>query len=187
MVRLIFLLLTGIVAVSAVAWTGDMHTQKYIAYGWDISKAGPAEILANADRFDSLAIDGVMTSFRGYTPQGEFYSHATLFNGPKLTRELIAPQKEMVKKFADHKSLRHNFLVCWLSPKKRLAWDDDAAWAHFAENMRVVAEAAAECGMEGFFLDNEDYFKVRQYRHLKGVDPMSHWPAAADAKCSAAC
>ena len=29
MVRLIFLLLTGIVAVSAVAWTGDMHTQKY--------------------------------------------------------------------------------------------------------------------------------------------------------------
>ena len=182
MVRTAFSFFAGILVFSAMAWTGDMYTQKYIAYGWDISKAGPEEILANADRFDALAIDGVMTSFRGFTPQGEFYSHATLFNGPKLTSELIAPQKEMVKKFSGHTSLRHNFLVCWMSPKERLAWDDDTAWGHFAENMRVVAEAAAECGMEGFFLDNEDYSKVRQYRHLKGVDSMTFDEAVALAR-----
>ena len=33
--------------------------KKYIAYGWEFRNLNPAEILAHADRFASLPIDGV--------------------------------------------------------------------------------------------------------------------------------
>ena len=155
--------------------------RKLIAYGWDISKAGPEEILANAEKFDALGLDGVITSLRGKTSDGEFYSHGTLMNGPLITSEMVAPQVETLKRYAAHKGLRHSFLICWLSPKKRLAWADDAAWGRFAENMRVVAAAARSSGMEGLYLDNEDYSKVQQYR-LKDVDGLTYAEACALAR-----
>lgn len=155
--------------------------KKLIVYGWDVSKAGPEEILANADRFDALGIDGVFTSLRGNTPEGKPYSHATLMNGPRISSAMVAPQVETLKRYAEHEGLRHSFLICWISPKMRLAWTDDAAWRLFAENMRVVADAARKGGMEGLFLDNEDYSRVQQYR-LKDSDGLTYAEAAALAR-----
>ena len=76
-----------------------------------------------------------------------------------------------------HKSFAYSFLDGYRAPKKRVAWNDDAAWDKIAHNIRILAKFAKDAGFVGLRIDPEDYHRQQQYR-LIDSDGMSYEKAA---------
>ena len=169
--------LAGALMAGAVAgWTGDVCGQKFIGHGWDITCAGPEEILANADAFDATGLDGVSVALRGMEPgvRSWRYMYSLIATDRPWPRELLRPRIETLRKFREHRGLRESLLVFWVSPQRRLAWKDDAAWERFAGNVGTLAWVGRESGLPGYIVDSEDYRSQRQYLHDPERDGVSY-------------
>ena len=151
---------------------------KIIGYGWDLLAATPRILLANADRLNASGLDGVFTEIR-FSANGKRYSSQT------IATDGIWPRKELEKsclsaltEFSKHKGLKESLLGAWFMPQKRLAWDDDSAWSRFAGNMGELARLAKMSGLNGLFLDTEDYTHQRQFVYVPGRDGATYDAAA---------
>ena len=151
---------------------------KILGHGWDMLATTPEEIIANADAFDRSGLDGVSVVLGGKRANGKEYNMRSITVAEPWTREMLADHLPALQKFREHRGLRESLMMCWWAPKKRLAWGDDAAWARFAGNMRVMAAFTKEAGLKGLMIDNEDYPRSKQWK----------WSAEGDGMCyEAAC
>ena len=137
------IVLMGLTAafVSAVA-----AERKYIAAGWEFRNLKPAEILAHADRFASLPIDGITMVVSAKNPKGGMFTQIGLTDFPAWTWEAFADQVPILKEIVSKPNLTESFLAGYRAPMHRAAWTNDAAWACIANNMAVLARLAHENG-----------------------------------------
>ena len=153
---------------SVYASAGRVRSTKIIFHGWDTIDATPSDILANADEFAKLGIDGVTLCLVATSPDGKRLSFDRVMNNPPWAESDFAGQIPVLRKIAQSPSLRESLLSSWWSPPKRLDWTDDVAWGAFAINMGVMAAIARKSGLKGILIDDEDYSKSRQYELMPG-------------------
>lgn len=158
--KLKYVLLAGCVACSSIV---GARPTGIIFHGWDTLRQTPEEVLANADSFADTAADGVTLTIRRKCDDGREISSARLFHGVPWRKgdaeDLIPVFRDIVTK----KNLGLSLLNVWIVPKKRLRWDDDAAWAVVETNFAVVARLAKEGNLKGFVIDEEDYNSAFQF------------------------
>lgn len=156
------MLLFACAALEAVA---GGYGSKVIYHGWDVGLATPSDVLKHADAFDRLAIDGISLKLRGARDGSTV--DATYRVGE--FDDLIP----VYRRITAHKSLRESFLLCGTMPYRRgvrYAWTDDAAWARIGANFRELARVAKAGGLKGLMIDNEDYCRSNQFRHVPEAD-----------------
>ena len=158
--------------------------KKHIGLLFDVMKTTPSNILANADKFAGHApyLDGVAISLNDVFVPGEGGSVVTtglskIMSGTvRWTRDSVKEHIPVLRQIAQKPHLKESFLLFWMSPKycdTRLDWDDDKAWANYAENMAVAAWLAKEGDMKGLMLDPEEYANAKQYNHTPADPPYA--------------
>ena len=129
-------------AAALVLFSCEARTTGIILHGWDTLRQTPEEVLANADSFADTSADGVTLTIRRKPSDGRDLSSARLFNGVPWrhgdAEDIIPVFRDIVGK----KNLGLSLLNVWIVPKKRLRWNDDAAWAVVETNFSVVARLA---------------------------------------------
>ena len=160
--------------LSAVTAAALAARPKVVVTGWDIGRLTPERVLAAADELDKLPIDGVVFGLNSRYDIKEEHE-GTLRAAVKRVwpKEKLRHFAGVFREAVKHKSLADSFVANMFQPVSRMKWDDDAAWAAFAENMRLLAKLAKEGGLKGIVLDTEDYWKARQYALLPG-DNMTY-------------
>lgn len=148
-----------IAALSSVA----ADRTRIILHGWDTLRQSPEEVLANADAFAGTCADGVTLTIRRACPDGRSISSARLFDGVAWKRGDAYDLVPIFRQIVGKKNLEWSLLNVWIVPKKRLRWDDDAAWAQVAANFGCVARLAHGGGLKGFVIDEEDYSSAYQF------------------------
>lgn len=164
---------TLILASAAIFAADAASSPKTIATGWDIIRMTPERIVANADKLDRTPFDGVgfvLNSRDGWFD--EYADPVRAMTDRVWDYSALEHYVPVFKEAVRHKSLRNSFLSVYFQPTKRVDWTDDAAWARFATNLRIMARLAKAGGLKGLILDTEDYWKVRQYEYFKkdGMD-----------------
>jgi hypothetical protein len=129
--------------------------KRLIAHSWDLLAARPADVAWNVEAWESLPLDGVSLAVVAEPEKGRRVGYNTVMGDARWERAWFAREAEAVRQCAS-RSLTHNFLTAFWAPRKRLAWDDDAAWAAFAHNMGVLAWLAREGRVKGVLVDPED-------------------------------
>lgn len=168
----------AITLAAAVMTLQASAAKKYIFAGWDISDATPAEILANADKFDKTGCDGVAIGLGSAFPSARNDIRKSLHVAelPRWREENVDGLMPVFRAFGRHPSLRHSFFRVNTAPRKaRLDWTDDGAWDLYADNLAFAAKLAKDAGIEGLITDFEDYWKKKQSQWREG-DP--EWEAA---------
>ena len=158
-----------LLAALATACSAEARV-KCIGHGWDLLHVTLEEVLANADRFDRTALDGVTLMIDMDVKDGRHITHAHAMTDGRWPRGELAARIPVLKSIAAHPSLRESFLSSWWEPTKRLSWKDDKSWADFAANMGTLAYLAKEGGLPGILVDNEDYPKAHQYEWNPAAD-----------------
>ena len=147
--------------------------KKVIVYGYDLLDATPAEVLANADKFDHMPIDGVIISSNGKNGNGRFLHHRYLMNEPEWDYDALDGEIDTLRQIAKHRSLRESLLGAWISTNPRLAWTDGEAWKRAAGTIAVLAHLAKLGGLKGLAVDAEDYHKSAQFYRAKNEPPYA--------------
>lgn len=161
-IHLLSCILLFLAAASAAADGFAPVRKKLVGHGWDLLAATPEEVLAHADAFDRTGLDGVTLMVSG-TVDGRRISHSTVMNDPPWPRERLKDKVAVFREIVKHPSLKESFISSWWAPRRRLAWNDDAAWGNFASNMATVAWMAKSGGLRGVLVDAEDYPRSAQY------------------------
>ena len=153
-----------LVAFAFALSAADARETKLIAHGWDCQSANPTDVLASADEFDKTALDGISLSVRFTNEEhGVVCSYKTMMTDPAWKWGDVEHLVPTLRKIVAHRSLRESLLSSFRCPKPRLDWRDDAAWANFANNMRILARLARDGGVKGIMIDPEDYPRTRQF------------------------
>ena len=142
------------------------EAKKLVVFGHQFSGMTPGVLLAHADAFDRTAIDGI--GFCVSAPKGADARMSSLHlqDGPPWDRAAFAPEAAAYRAAFRHRSLRHSFACLLRAPVRRVAWTDDAGWAHWSSNVASVAWFAKAGGFAGGFVDVEDYTKARQFERF---------------------
>ena len=164
------LFLAAALAASAVS-RADTPRKKCIAFGWEFRFITPQQMLANAEKFKDTAIDGVGIYLMATNRAGQAICSAGFTSGPEWDIEAFEDQIPALRKLAETDHFRDSFLKCFDAPRKRIAWQDDAAWARIARNMGVVGRLSRLTGIRGINSDPEDYHRQDQYRRVDGEPP----------------
>lgn len=159
------------VAAAAVGVAASLGAAvKFVGYGWDTAQYAPKDFVMMADEFGRTGLDGVIVG----VPE---MSNASAMSPMTLTHELVEKYVDDLRQFRERPGLSESFVLAAWSPipktAPRLDWRDDAAWEHFAANMRTYAWLAKAAGMKGLFIDNEDYLQKRQFWRAEGEPPYA--------------
>lgn len=169
-----------LLAAIVLATVAQARETKFIAHGWDCQSAHPDDVLASAAEFDKTPLDGVSLSIR-FTNEalGVVCSYKTMISDPAWQWNDLEGYVPTLREIVKHRSLRESLLSAFRCPKKRLDWRDDAAWANFANNMRLLARLAREGNVKGLMIDPEDYPKSKQFYLQEGDLPYDETVAFA--------
>ena len=138
--------------------------KKYIFSGWDLGDATPAEILKYANEFDKTACDGVAISLAGAFPGADSFRRRHIAEEPRWTDAELDAFVPTFMEITKHPSLSHSFVSVSAHPRKaRFAWNDDAAWGLFRDNLAAIARFAKKTRLEGILTDFEDYWRKKQF------------------------
>jgi len=170
-------LLAGAVWAGAVLAAGGVE-KKMIGHSWDLLAVRPADVVRNLDAWEKLPLDGISLRVVKEVQAGLRVNGSTVMNDPPWDRQWFREEIALFRQCAS-RNLKHNFLTTFWAPQKRLAWNDDAAWARFAHNIGVVAWLAKEGQAKGVLIDPEDYPATRQYFLVSGDAPFAETAALA--------
>jgi len=152
--------------------------KKMIGHSWDLLAVRPADVARNLDAWEKVPLDGISLALVKEPQKGLRVSYGTVMNDSPWDRAWFTNDVEVLRQCAS-RNLKHNFLTTFWAPRKRLAWNDDAAWAAFAHNLGVLAWLAKEGGAKGILIDPEDYPATRQYTRVAGDAPLTETVALA--------
>jgi len=168
--RFAFLMLAAAVATANAA---SPSGPRVLLHGWDFLETTPEDILDNAASFAKLPIDGVMVTLPP-TKQADGTSIGSLSLPQDVAwqYESLAKYESTLKAICASPSLHDSMLLCaWFYTKgPRFSLLDDAAWARFGGNMRMLARLAVRSGMHGICIDAEEYTKAKQWEPDSGQD-----------------
>lgn len=158
--------------VAALAAFAAGAAPKFVAHGWDLLDAPPEVIAERADAFVAAGVDGIAICLPTTTqPDGTVISAISLPQDAPWRYETVAKYEPALTTISATHALTDNFIISlWNFRRGRLGLTDDAAWARFSNNLRVMARLAKRGGMKGLMIDAEDYTKVRQFQRVAG-DP----------------
>jgi len=135
---------------------GDVP-KKFIATGACVAGLSPKDLLAKADAFAALGLDGVAvpileTVTSGNRPDANCPTRAKLFAGS------FRPHLADLKKMASQEGLKESLLYVDWSPSKlgRMPWGAAPRWTLFAQNMSLLAQLTRATGLKGLFIDTRD-------------------------------
>lgn len=174
--RLVFGLLVGCVCAGTVLASGA--EKKMIGHSWDLLGVRPADVARNLDAWEKVPLDGISLAVNKKLPDGKSVGFGSIMNDPQWEKPWFSEEVKTLQQCAS-RNLKNNFLTTFWAPKKRLAWNDDAAWARFATNIGVVAWLAKEGQAKGILIDPEDYPGTRQYFLATGDAPFEETAALA--------
>ena len=152
-------LLVGIIEAETVP------PKRMIGHGWDLLGVSPVEVARHADELAKTGLDGISLSLRAKLPDGRKLNFTSILTDPPWTKEAFADQIAALRTLHGKPGLSHCVLSAIWTPARRLAWNDDLAWARAIGNMRVLAEIAYETQVDGLLIDPEDYSSTKQFRH----------------------
>ena len=139
--------------------------KKVIGHSWDLLAVRPADVVRNLDAWEKLPLDGISLALTKTLPDGKSVGYGSVMNDPAWDKRWFAEDVKTIRLCAS-RNLKSNFLTTYWAPRKRLAWNDDAAWERFAHNIGVVAWLAKAGLADGILMDPEDYPETRQYFHV---------------------
>ena len=162
-------------AFAAGPWA--VPKKKIIAAGWDVGAATPEQMLADADMLDKTGLDGIVVGLPFIKcADGKYHKLGwETMSSDFITEEVLGKYVPIYRKLTSgHKAFSDSFLACNWCPisAKRFKWDDDAAWAKFAANMKVVASIARRGGFVGLVTDGEDYGGKKQFFRMADEAPF---------------
>ena len=164
--------LSGIVVLlttlSARAENPSTVQKKFVLFGFEMGRCnangGAKAVLETAPLFREAGLDGI-----GLYLPGKTFSDGRKRDWP-MNDPFVWKDEDLAGEAAGYREafrrsgLDRNFLKTFFSaPKKHIDWDDDAAWARVAENLRVVARFAKKAGFRGLCADHEDYHHSSQF------------------------
>lgn len=152
--------------------------KKMIGHSWDLLGVRPADVARNLDAWEQVPLDGISLALTKTLPEGKAIGFGSIMNSLPWERQWFTEDLALLRQCAS-RNLKHNFLTTFWAPGKRLAWNDDAAWAQFAHNIGVVAWLAKEGQAKGILIDPEDYPETRQYFLVAGDAPYVETAALA--------
>ena len=156
----------GICCLAAGILVADAVPRKrLVGHGWDLLGVSPTEVARHADALAKTGLDGISLSLRAKLPDGRKLSFSSILTDPPWTQEAFADQIAALRTLHGKPGLSHCFLSAFWTPARRIAWDDDEAWARAIGNMKVLAEIAHDAKIEGLLIDPEDYSSSKQFRH----------------------
>jgi hypothetical protein len=144
---------------------GSVPRKQLIGHGWDLLGVSPVEVARHADALAKTGLDGISLSLRKKLPDGRRLNFSSILTDPPWTKEVFADEIAALRTLHGKPGLSHCFLSAFWTPARRLAWDDDEAWARAIGNMKVLAEIAHDARIEGLLIDPEDYSSSKQFRH----------------------
>ena len=152
--------------------------KKIIAAGWEFgSVVTPEQMLEHADLLDKTGLDGFVVGLPYVKcPDGKHHKLGwETMTGDFITEEVLGRYVPIYKELTSrHKSFSDAFLACNWCPISggRFRWNDDAAWAKFAANMKVIASVARRGGFVGLVTDGEDYGGKKQFFRMADEAPF---------------
>lgn len=144
-------------------------SKKFILCGWELQKATPAQILANADKLAATSFDGLGVYVRSTNSAGQVYDVREIMH-QMWPVDAFDEHLPALCAFSRTDHLRESFLISFRSPWQRIAWTNEADWRSISTNMSVLARLACRAGIRGLIIDHEDYGNQRQFLACKG-DP----------------
>ncbi len=171
---------TAILAVLCAGLACDVWgaEKKMIGHSWDLLAVRPADVARNLDAWAQQPLDGISLALSLEPEKGHRIGYGTVMNDPPWNRAWFKDEAAVLRLCAS-RNLKHNFLTTFWAPRKRLAWNDDAAWATFAHNLSTLAWLAKEGQAKGILIDPEDYPETRQYFLVPGDAPFAETAALA--------
>ena len=157
-------------AAGLAAGVSSGAEKKFVAFGWEFRNLTADQILAHADRFKGLPIDGVGILVKAKNPKGGMFSQIALSDYPAWDWKAFESQVPVLKAIVSKPNLSESFLGGYRAPMRRAAWTDDKAWACIENNLSIVARLAHLSGIKGISIDHEDYRRQRQF-YLNENDP----------------
>lgn len=153
--------------------------KKIIASSWDLGCSSVDQLLERADEFDKTGLDGVVFHAPFVKLPGgrlvRLTSENEVMGSTNMTEETLGWMVPVLKKMtSSHRAFRHCFFGCHWSPYngRRISWTNDAAWAVFASNVKLVSSISKRGGAVGLCIDAEDYGNVGQYWKKPFEPPM---------------
>ena len=162
----------------ALTMTAGGAEKKMIGHSWDLLAVRPSDVARNLDAWERVPLDGISLALTKEPQKGLRIGYGSVMNDPAWDRTWFKDDVSVLRQCAS-RNLKHNFLTTFWAPQKRLAWNDDAAWARFAHNLGVLAWLAKEGQAKGILMDPEDYPSTRQYVLVSGDAPFAETAARA--------
>ena len=167
-------------ATAALALSADANqaplpfARKSCVYlGRDAMRATVREVHANRDKFAATGLDGIVLDLSGRRADGKPFLGRRVMASHAFARSEFEQSIPLVREILKTKGLSGSFMaIYWMGRSTcRIGWVDDAAWAQFTGNMRLMCALAKELGFKGLFIDHEDYTGKPLFRHRRGDDP----------------
>ncbi|MDD2598527.1 MAG: hypothetical protein PHO37_04805 [Kiritimatiellae bacterium] len=165
-------------AICAVGLAVRGADKKMIGHSWDLLAVRPADVARNLDAWEGVPLDGISLTLNKKLPDGRSVGFGSIMNDPQWEKGWFTEDVKTIQQCAS-RNLKHNFLTSFWAPRKRLAWNDDAAWAEFAHNIGVLAWLAKAGQAKGILIDPEDYPETRQYFLAASDEPYAQTAALA--------
>ena len=133
---------------------GDLP-KKFIATGGCVEGLAPKDLLAKADDFAALGLDGVALPILAAATTIN-RAEANCPTRARLVAGSFRPHLADLRKMAAKEGLKESLLYVDWSPSKlgRLPWGDAPRWNVFAQNMGLLARLARASGLKGLFKAN---------------------------------
>jgi hypothetical protein len=133
--------------------------KKLIAAHFEFRNARVSHMARNIKKFEKLPFDGIIISDLK-SLQLKFPMNATR----KWTKKEFADTIKDLKIIASGK-LKHNFLLTFPTPRKRIAFCNDKLWERAAHNFGIMAHVARQGECVGLVFDVEDYSGSHQFSY----------------------
>lgn len=167
-----------VAAICSAALAARGGDKKLIGHSWDLLGVRPADVVHNLDAWEAVPLDGISLSLKKKSPDEKNIGYNSIMNDLKWEKVWFTEDVKILQQCAS-RNLKHNFLTTFWAPGKRLAWNDDAAWANFAHNIGVMAWLAKQGNAKGILIDPEDYPETRQYFRVASDAPYAETAALA--------
>ena len=161
------------VAVGADADCG----KALIGYGWDFLEATTEDVYRNRAKFAGSGVDGVLMSIDGRKSDGSPFKGRYVMTEYAMCERDFASARSQLPAIMSCKGLKESMALMLMTPRKRISWNDDRAWAVISNNVALIARIAKAGGMKGLSIDHEDYYRQRQFNQLPN-DPNGIWNMA---------
>ena len=156
--RLLLLMAMGFSLIA-----GAEGSKAIIGYGWDFLEATTEDVFRNRAKFADCGTDGVLMSVDGVNSKGDKYRGRRVMSMFMMREDDFDNSLKLLKGITASKGLKESMALMLMTPGKRIAWDDDAAWAVVSNNVAMISRIAKRGGMKGVAIDHEDYYKARQF------------------------